>query len=55
MPFAPIILHEYQNELIKNSTNIESPHMTIAFETINGKEKILLLRIDLMELLEHNF
>ena len=40
MPFAPIILEEYQDVLIKNPKNIESPFMTIAFDTINGKEKI---------------
>ena len=40
MPFAPIILDEFQDVLIKNPKRIESPFMTIAFETINGKEKI---------------
>ena len=40
MPFAPIILEEYQEQLIKNPKQLESPHMTIAFETIDGKEKI---------------
>ncbi len=40
MPFAPIILEEFQDELIKNPKKLESPHMTIAFETIDGKEKI---------------
>ena len=40
MPFAPVILFEYQDILIKNPKKIESPHMTIAFETISGKEKI---------------
>ena len=40
MPFAPIILEEYQDILIKNPKKIESPFMTIAFDTINGKEKI---------------
>ena len=40
MPFAPIILEEYQDQLIKNPKQLESPHMTIAFETIDGKEKI---------------
>ena len=39
MPFAPIILHENQEILIKNPKKLESPHMTIAFETIDGKEK----------------
>ena len=40
MPFAPVILSEYQDTLIKNPKKIESPYMTIAFETISGKEKI---------------
>ena len=40
MPFAPMILEEYQDVLIENPKNIESPFMTIAFDTINGKEKI---------------
>jgi len=40
MPFAPIILSEYQDLLIKNPKNLESPFMTIAFETIDGKNKI---------------
>jgi carbamoyltransferase len=40
MPFAPIILSEYQDLLIKNPKNIESPFMTIAFETKDGKNKI---------------
>ena len=39
MPFAPVILSEYQDELIKNPKNIQSPFMTIAFETKNGKDK----------------
>jgi len=40
MPFAPIILEEHQEVLISNPKKIESPHMTIAFETKNGKELI---------------
>ena len=40
MPFAPIILSEYQEELIKNDKKLLSPFMTIAFETVNGKENI---------------
>lgn len=40
MPFSPIVLYEYQDELIENPKKIESPHMTIAFETKNGKNKI---------------
>jgi len=39
MPFAPIILYENQEVLIKNPKKLESPHMTIAFETIDGKKK----------------
>ena len=39
MPFAPIILHEKQELLINNPKNLESPHMTIAFETKDGKKK----------------
>ena len=33
MPFAPVILYEYQKKLIKNPKNIESPFMTFAFDT----------------------
>ncbi len=40
MPFAPIILSEYQDLLIENPKNLESPFMTIAFETKDGKNKI---------------
>lgn len=40
MPFAPIILDEFQKELIINPKNLESPHMTMTFRTKNGKEKI---------------
>ena len=40
MPFSPIILDEYQNELVKNPKKLEAPHMTIAFETIDGENKI---------------
>jgi len=40
MPFAPIILQEYQDQVICNPKKIESPYMTIAFDSINGKEKI---------------
>ncbi|WP_268544158.1 carbamoyltransferase C-terminal domain-containing protein [Candidatus Nitrosotenuis cloacae] len=39
MPFAPIVLYEYQEEVIVNTKRIESPYMTIAFEAKN-KEKI---------------
>lgn len=40
MPFAPIILSEYQDLLVENPKNLESPFMTIAFETKDGKNKI---------------
>ena len=40
MPFAPIILHEYQDQIIENPKKIECPYMTIGFNTINGSEKI---------------
>lgn len=39
MPFAPIILSEYQDVLIENPKNIESPFMTIGFKTKDGKSK----------------
>ena len=38
MPFAPIILFEYQDIIIKNPKKINSPFMTITYETIKGKE-----------------
>ena len=37
MPFAPIILSEYQDILIENPKKIESPFMTIGFPTKEGK------------------
>ena len=40
MPFAPVILHEFQDQLLENPKKIESPHMTIGFDTIKGKERI---------------
>jgi len=40
MPFAPVVLEEYSDELISNPKKLKSPFMTIAFETINGKDKI---------------
>lgn len=40
MPFAPIVLSEYQDNLLVNPKKIECPHMTIGFDTISGKEKI---------------
>ena len=39
MPFAPVILSEYQDLLIENPKGIESPFMTITFETKDGKNK----------------
>ena len=39
MPFAPVILSEYQDLLIENPKGIDSPFMTIAFETKDGKNK----------------
>jgi len=38
MPFAPIILSEYQDILIENPKKIESPFMTIGFPTKEGKK-----------------
>ena len=40
MPFAPIVLSEYHEILLENSKKIDSPFMTIAFETKNGKSSI---------------
>jgi carbamoyltransferase len=40
MPFAPVILQEFQNEILKNPKDTPSPHMTIGFDTIEGKERI---------------
>ena len=39
MPFAPVILSEYQDLLIENPKGIDSPFMTITFETKDGKNK----------------
>jgi len=39
MPFAPVILSEYQDVLIENPKGVDSPFMTITFETKNGKNK----------------
>ena len=39
MPFAPVILSEFQDLLIENPKGIDSPFMTIAFETKDGKNK----------------
>jgi len=40
MPFSPIMLSDYQYELIENPKKLESPFMTLAFETKDGKNKI---------------
>ena len=40
MPFAPVILFDKQDELLDNPKKIDSPFMTIAFNTINGRNKI---------------
>lgn len=40
MPFAPVILDEYQHEIIHNPKKLECPHMTLVFDTKNGKETI---------------
>lgn len=40
MPFAPVILAEHHQVLLENPKNIDSPFMTIAFETKDGKNKI---------------
>ncbi len=40
MPFAPVILHEFQDKLILNKKKIESPFMTIAFQTKNNGNDI---------------
>ena len=40
MPFAPVVLYEKQDELLDNPKKIDSPFMTIAFKTIDGKNKI---------------
>ena len=39
MPFAPVILEEYQDLLVENPKGIDSPFMTITFETKDGKNK----------------
>ena len=33
MPFAPIILDTYAPKYLKNPKKMESPHMTIGFQT----------------------
>lgn len=40
MPFAPVVLSEYQDKLIENPKKIQSPYMTIAFATKNGDVQI---------------
>lgn len=35
MPFAPIIIREFENLILKNPKKIYSPHMTMGFETID--------------------
>ena len=40
MPFAPVVLYEKQEKIIKNPKNIDSPFMTITYDTIDGKNKI---------------
>ena len=39
MPFAPVVLSEFQDMLIENPKKIESPFMTIGFNTKDGKSK----------------
>ena len=39
MPFAPVVLDEYHDLLLENPKKIESPFMTIAFDTKDGKNK----------------
>lgn len=42
MPFAPIIMDKYQNQYLDNPKNLQSPHMTIGFNTTNeGYEAML--------------
>ena len=38
MPFAPVVLFEKQEELLINTKKIDSPFMTITFNSIDGKE-----------------
>ena len=40
MPFAPIVLFDKQDELLDNPKKIDSPFMTIAFNTFDGRNKI---------------
>ena len=42
MPFAPIILDKFANEYLINPKNLESPHMTIGFQTTElGYKKMI--------------
>ena len=36
MPFAPVILKKFSKQYLVNPKNIESPHMTVGFETTNA-------------------
>ena len=40
MPFAPVVMYEHQHEILENPKNIHSPHMTIGFNTKEGKKKM---------------
>ena len=40
MPYAPVILVGKQDELLDNPKKIDSQFMTIAFNTIDGRNKI---------------
>ena len=42
MPFAPIILDKFSNKYLVNPKNLESPHMTIGFQTTElGYDKMI--------------
>ena len=42
MPFAPVILKKFSKKYLINPKNIESPHMTVGFETTNlGYKKMM--------------
>ena len=40
MPFAPIVLEEFQDTLLENPKKIESPFMTMTFNTKDGEKKM---------------
>ena len=40
MPFAPVVMYEYQHEIIDNPKHLDSPYMTIGFDTKEGKKKM---------------